>query len=506
MQPSGFGVYLVREYGAVGDGETLDTGAIQAAVDACADQGGGSVYFSAGIYLSGTIHLRSRVTIELSPRALLVGYPGQLGSSGGGDGEFCLFDADGANRICLCGEGCIDGHSPYFPNRTEEQELTDRFNPPGISPTPRYVFIHFKGCRNVSVQGVRLEQFTFGCCHLEGCKEVTIDGVRLENYQGDNKVGFILSDCEDVRIANCKVNCGDDAFVFEEGGQRIEITNCVITTHMAAFRIGSEGRGVFREMIVSNCVMYHHYVAEVKPELSLDDLVYHRDRETGWGPSAFVMDMHHLLEEMLFNDRVIDINGSLSLDRGAYIGWKNDQILPFRPSVISFDPQFYFHNIRARLEEDAQPLAVRECRSRNSFHGAHPCFIENVTLGGVQIFIPAGKPGEDAGSHLPKRSEDGADIGSRVLMAFGMNVRTVSGGLLGNIQVESVAPAQRQAQSCENGPGLELEGLGAQDLQDAAHLPNPGADGLECLSGYWEVVLDEKNPSDPARVAVCLEH
>ena len=114
----------VRDFGATGDGVTLDTSAIQAAIEACTNMGGGTVFLPPGNYLTGTITLKDNVTLHVGPSARLLGstslsdYP----SMGRADAvpeidylDYCLINANGAHHIVLTGEGCVDGQGAAFP-------------------------------------------------------------------------------------------------------------------------------------------------------------------------------------------------------------------------------------------------------------------------------------------------------------------------------------------------------------------------------------------------------
>jgi len=115
-------VFNVRDFAAKGDGETLDTAAVQAAVDECADASGGIVYVPAGRYLCGTVFLKSNVTLQLAPQAVLLGSGRLADYSDKTKGpEYypffnkCLLYGEKASKICLRGTGTINGQGHLYP-------------------------------------------------------------------------------------------------------------------------------------------------------------------------------------------------------------------------------------------------------------------------------------------------------------------------------------------------------------------------------------------------------
>jgi len=145
------GVYDIRDYGAAGDGATLDTPAIHKAVEACAAAGGGQVRFPPGRYLSGTVHLKSRVTLFFEAGARLVGTasldeyqhptpPAFLPEAKWGKWHRALILGDGLEDIAIAGQGTIDGNKVFDPTGEERMRGPHTF-----------VFVN---CRRVSVVDV----------------------------------------------------------------------------------------------------------------------------------------------------------------------------------------------------------------------------------------------------------------------------------------------------------------------------------------------------------------
>ena len=244
--------FFVRDFGAVGDGIVLDTGAAQKAIDACAAAGGGTVFFSGGVYLCGSLHLRSGVTLFLDGGATIKSSLNnadfdpveKLGFKNDADTETSFFHhaliwGEDVERIGIVGQGTIDG------NRTK------RGGPKNIA---------LKRCKYVTIQGVRLLNCPNYNISMLGTDFVNIDGVTILNGYAD---GIDPDACRNVRISNCHVEATDDAIVpktsFSLGERRacenITITNCFLASVCYCFKLGTESGGDFKRIAVSNCVM-----------------------------------------------------------------------------------------------------------------------------------------------------------------------------------------------------------------------------------------------------------
>lgn len=264
------GIFDTYLFGAKGDGKTLDTEALQKTIDACHEAGGGRVYLHNGQFLSGTIHLKSNVTLYIESGAALLGsnspadYPVVPTRCPSVSGEYfidrTLIYAEEAECIAIIGNGTIDG-------RGDDLESMKR---------PRPHIIHFRGCKRVKIRDVHLYNAAFWVQKYQSCDDLLIDGITVETREnkdiekprfadvpgGRNTDGCNIVDCRNVRISNCNIDSGDDGIVFksfsqQQGCYNITVTNCVITTNASGIKIGTESSGEFKDITVSNCVIYN---------------------------------------------------------------------------------------------------------------------------------------------------------------------------------------------------------------------------------------------------------
>lgn len=254
----------VAARGAVGDGKTLNTRVLQEALDAAGAPGGpGHVVIPAGIFVTGTLHLRSRLWLELRPGAVLQGseHLGDYEELGGGFQKdlqpYHLLVAHGTEQVRISGPGRIDGRGPAF---WEPQPLPSGwFREQARRPSP---LIECADCRGLVWDGVEIANSPGWTLHLKRCDDVVIRGVSIRNdLFGPNTDGIDIDGCRDVRISDCLIEAGDDAIVLKttpvsRSCERVVVTNCSIATNCRALKLGSrESYHDMRDVVFSNCVV-----------------------------------------------------------------------------------------------------------------------------------------------------------------------------------------------------------------------------------------------------------
>jgi pectate lyase len=264
-------MYNIVDFGAVGDGVTLSTAAVQKAIDTCAEQGGGTVVVPSGRFLCGTIQLRSYVELHLTPAGRILSSMEEsdfVSSDSGvakelseGQGSSALLCARHAVNIAVTGMGTIDGRGPEF---LEPEEPDCDFVLLPLGPF-RPKLIDLEGCTNVVFRDVTLYRASSWGLHMTGCNMVTVSGVKiLGQVRGPNNDGIDPDSCKNVHISNCHIETGDDCIVVKTtkyGAERygacenITVSNCTLESHDSAIKIGTETHGDIRNITVTNCVI-----------------------------------------------------------------------------------------------------------------------------------------------------------------------------------------------------------------------------------------------------------
>lgn len=258
------GVFDIRDYGAKGDGKTLDTAAIQAAIDACSAAKGGKVLIPAGVFLSGTLQLKSDVTFYISEGGRLLGSPKREDYTAGrgvpsGNGNIVFLYAVNAERLSIEGKGTIDGNGLTFYTGKGDNTGPGQNGLGGNFDRPHLLI--FYQCTGLRLHDVFLQASAYHCIRLLQCKQVYIDGLRIYNRVNKNNDGFHFSSCQYVHISNCDVQCQDDACALFGSNQFVTITNCSFSTRWSIFRFGG---GESQNIAISNCLIYDTYGCPIK--------------------------------------------------------------------------------------------------------------------------------------------------------------------------------------------------------------------------------------------------
>ena len=263
-------IFNIKSNGAIGDGVTMETEAIQKTIDACHAAGGGTVLVPPGDFQIGTIILKSNVTLSLDYGANLLGsqnladYPTEDLDDPREGGPRCLIYAKDAANITIEGLGVIDGRgTPEFFPRFRSGLKRERL------PRPR--LIRMVNCDRLTFSGVTYKRPAFWGLHLIDCKDVHFNAItvrfRNNNYNND---GLDLDGCENVLIENCDIDSGDDAICLKSSKnpcRNIVVRGCKVTSNTAPLKFGTSSRGGFIDVSVTNCYFYNSPMGAIKLQL-----------------------------------------------------------------------------------------------------------------------------------------------------------------------------------------------------------------------------------------------
>ncbi len=262
-------VINIKSFGAIGDGVAMETQAIQDSIDACHDAGGGTIRVPAGDFQSGTIKLKSNVTLSLDYGANLLGstdkadYTTEGIDDPGEGGPHCLIYANGATNIAIEGLGVIDGRGTA--------ENFPRLRSTGRNRGLRPRLLRMVNCDGVTFSGVTWKRPAFWGLHLIDCKNVRFDAVtvrfRNNNFNND---GLDLDGCENVWIQNCDIDSGDDAICLKSSKnpcRNIVVRGCKVSSNTAALKFGTSSRGGFMDVNVTNCYFHNCPMGAIKLQL-----------------------------------------------------------------------------------------------------------------------------------------------------------------------------------------------------------------------------------------------
>ncbi|MDX9866780.1 MAG: glycosyl hydrolase family 28 protein [Kiritimatiellia bacterium] len=415
------GVWTARAYGAKADGVTLDTRAIQAAIDACAGAGGGTVCLSGGVFLSGTVVLKSGVTLSIGNNAVLRGsadirdYPGH---TPGIDYLYrarftkSLIYAERQENIGLVGEGVVDGQGVLFPAKKGDD---------GGRP----YLLRFSECKRVRVSGLLFLNSARWLSHYLACEDVEIERVTIRSRERENRDGMDIDSCDGVRIRDCDVYSGDDAIVLKatvpgRPCRNVTVTDCRLSGEPAALKLGTESQGGFEDILFSDCFLYD----------SRDGIAI---EEVDGGVCQRVA-VSNLVMRNVANPLFIRLGNRANPVPGHPV----PGVGKMRDVTVA--------NVTA---EGAGPTGC----SVTGLPG-HP--VERVTLRDLRIRFAGGGTAEDAARVIPNQERAyprGSMFG--VLPAYGLFLRHAEGVTLDNLDLGVASPDARPAILAESVRGLE---------------------------------------------------
>ncbi len=485
---TGKGTWDVFGLGAKGDGQTMDTRAIQKAIDQCHAAGGGKVYLHNGRFLSGTLYLKSNVTLHIEAGAVLLGsdnaddypnaasvYPTYVSDT---MTSKAFIYAENVKNIAIEGRGTIDGRGDLI----DKRGLKDAYLFPSFMYRPR--IIHIRGSEKVRVKDITLFNSGSWVQTYQQCTDLIIDGITVDSRENKdveqkdrehtarhrNTDGLDLVDCEKVRISNCMINSGDDAiclksFSPDKACRDITISDCIVSAGASGIKIGTETAGAFEDITVQNCVVYDT-----------------------WGEGIAIMTADGARIER------VNISGiSLrNIKRSGIFIRLNTRNRTYGGNTIVNKP-----HLRDIIIENIQGsrLASLGC----SITGIEGLPLENIVLTNINLTFEGGVKSATGTSEIPEKQNAypaGAMFGP-ALPAYGFFIRHVNGITLDNIHLKFSREDTRPAIACSNTGGLVIRQLKAQGTA--------ATKALIQLENTENIVISESRSLSPIPVFASVE-
>lgn len=436
--------FSVRVFGAAGDGRHLDTSSLQAAIDACAAAGGGTVRFPAGTYLSGTLILKSKVTLWLESGAVLLGstdlknFPSRTPAFRSYTDvnyvERSLLYAEQAEQVSILGPGVIDGQGGA-------REFQVGHGREGYKQRP--YLIRMIECRQVTLRDVTLRNSPMWVQHYLACDDVLLDGLTVDSVVNANNDGIDIDCCRRVRITNCRLRTGDDAIVLKSTAPRaceqIVVTNCILSSDCNALKCGTESTGGFRDIAISNCVVHDTRLSGIALE-SVD------------GGTLEGVTISNIRMARTRNALFLRLGNRARpyLSSGPGGGEGSHRIEP----GMTVPGVGRFRNVRiSQVTSDGSDAAGCAIAGLPG----HP--LENIRLEGIRLEFAGGGAAADAQRPVPEEETTYPEYQMfGRLPAYGFFCRHVRNLVLGGVEVSTVSPDQRPALVCDDVEDFELRG------------------------------------------------
>jgi polygalacturonase len=432
-------VYNVSDFGAVNDGKTINTAAIQKAINQCTKDGGGTVLFTGGgKYMSGTIYLKDNVTLRIDNGTTL------LGSNNYSDYttdthknmykneshmDRCFIFARDAKSIAIEGNGTIDGNG----NRADS-----------IFVKERPMLMRFINCSNIHLTDINIINPAAWTAAWLYCDDITVTGLKIYSRVNWNGDGLDFDGCTNVRVSNCSFDNSDDCICLQTSHadkpcRDIVISNCLFSTKWGGIRIGLLSRGDFSSVTVTNCTFRNIEDSGLKIQMN----------EGGE------------MKNMVFSNLVME-----NVPRPVFMTFCQQRACvdsPMELAPMKAMHHFIFQNMiidNSKLDKNSAFFLTGLPNNK----------IEDILISNVQFVVSGGGSKEDAAKTVKEYTPEVLGewwpefylVGT--LPAYGIYARNINGLTVDNFSVKTIAHDARPAVKFDNVQNLEFNGVKANGI------------------------------------------
>ena len=442
-------VFNISDYGAIGDGVHVNTEVIQNCIDECSSRGG-KVVIDGGVFVAGTIFMKSNVTLEITASAVLLASPDIRDYAQNThhhryrnepDLNLCWIYAEEQSNFKFTGRGRLDGNAQAFPSSF-----------PTTCEVSRPMMFRFLRCHHIYMEDLKLYNAASWTTAFLDSNNIWIDRLDIYNDKNHNGDGLDFDGCADVFVSNCRIQGTDDNICLQSSSKaypvnNIHIENCHLTSICAGIRIGLKSIGTISNVVISNCTMQNVWREGIKIEcteggtisdITVDNIAMHNVRRPifvilnnafepdGFGSSVELDEMPPIgsLQRLIFNNII------------AADDEKMNQVHYRLGGDVMGEPKF--NGIRFDAEEHHK---IEQVSLSNIYYTS----VGNVRLADIPAEYPAvldrlAHPKEvSAHNYYPDWSRAGF-----------MDVRNIDGLYLSNVQFKNLHEDERPPYIIEN--------------------------------------------------------
>ena len=428
-------IYNIKDFGAKGDGATMDSPAIQKAIDSCTKAGGGTVLIPAGTYLSATIILKDNVKLYLEKGALLLGTtdikaydnPDPFTEGLGIDVGWAFIAAIDVKNVSIEGEGIIDGQGSALKARHIEEDTRPEAQRWGLRP----FLLRVLRCDGVIVRNITLKYAGAWTSHYAQSRNIQIEGVKIESHGVAHNDGINIDGCQHVRIKNCDIYSGDDALCFKTTFSQSPCRDIIVSgmrlkSHQAGIKIGTESMAPFENIQISGCHVY--------------------DTNNG-GIKLFSVDGAHLRNVEITDITMDNVKTPMMFRLGSRLSvFRKNQ--DKQQTTGTFE-NVIIRNVKAKSAKETQLTPA----SGILITGVPGHYITGLTLENIEIELPGGGTVEQGHRVVQEAVDQYPEVKTfgPYVPAFGIWARHVSKLYLNNVSIKLENPDLRPAFICEDG-------------------------------------------------------
>ncbi|MBR0189774.1 MAG: right-handed parallel beta-helix repeat-containing protein [Clostridia bacterium] len=430
--------YNITDFGAIADGKTLNTSAVQAAIDKCHFSGGGTVVFPDGVFVLSTVFLKSNVHIGLSENTLILGslnfydycpdekvnYP--LYQDASHSFFHCsMFVGIDCENISVRGKGKIDMRSVW-----DEQNVRDMVHRGAKC-------IALKECKNVEISGITVNNCTDLAIYFAGCENVEVSHINMRTYID----GISPDNSKNVIIRDCDIETGDDGIVFKSSYtlnrldycKNIAVNNCKIKSRCNAIKFGTETNGGFYDVSIENCHIYETRITGIAIEsvdgAIIDNITVKNIEMVNVNAPIFI----HIGKRMRGpKGREIGRISNITLENVTATGkYKPYKIIPWNYNSFKASD-----NLQNPHRYDGKTY-YKEWQMTSNICGLKERPLENIRLKNVYLKLDGGV--KEYSKNVPEEAQEYPEVYvyGRILPAKGIYFRHIRELTLDNVKVET---------------------------------------------------------------------